>query len=192
MPEKSKYSNHFNQSIPELGDEEIIKILKLRKHYQPEAARSAISEAIKRGIINSEQDLFDKQFDTEPVHRKIFPEIENENARNKTIKSISRALLLVGILPVVWGFLKVNEKHILEGAVLLLFGVLWVFSSASYRKKVNFQLIWLQLILLHFAAAYVVKILIDLKISAIMDFVIPGVLYLFIGYGLFYLRKLGK
>ena len=57
----------FKTLIPEYSDAELIKILKVRDHYQSEAIAIAVEEAIKRGIINSEQDLLAKEFREAPL-----------------------------------------------------------------------------------------------------------------------------
>ena len=46
----------FEEQFLDISDQEIVNILKMRKHYQPEAAQTAVNEALKRGIIHSEDD----------------------------------------------------------------------------------------------------------------------------------------
>ena len=52
----------FRSLIPDYNNDELINVLKKRKQYQKEAAEVAIQEAIKRGLIYSEQDLFADEF----------------------------------------------------------------------------------------------------------------------------------
>ena len=75
MVKKSIETNKpdFRSSILNNSDEEILVILKKRKQYQPEAAKLAIQEAIKRGLINSEQDLFSEKFQEQSSKSFLFP-----------------------------------------------------------------------------------------------------------------------
>jgi len=82
-------------------------VLKKRKLYQKEAADFAIHEAIRRRMIFSEQDLFAKEYKDEPDKFSIFPIIESEKTSTKFKRSISRSLLILGTLPVVWGVIKI-------------------------------------------------------------------------------------
>jgi hypothetical protein len=91
MMEKSNIENQvpeFIKIIAGYTDDELRKVLKKRKLYQKEAAEFAIQEAIRRGIIYSDQDLFAKEFKDEPDKFSIFPSIENEKTSTKFKTSI--------------------------------------------------------------------------------------------------------
>src|SRR5690554_6288827 len=99
MTEKSKGSKNiskpdFKEVMGKLNDESLTEVLRKRNLYQPEAARSAIDEAIRRGLINSEEDLLSEKYRIQPLKTRLFPEIENEHLRVKIRKSISRSLLI--------------------------------------------------------------------------------------------------
>ena len=91
---EKKENTDFRKDIPEYSDEQLIAILKLRDHYQPEAAKLAVNEALKRGIINSEQDLLAEEYRCEPIKFSLFPEIKKKINRVKIRKSIARSLVL--------------------------------------------------------------------------------------------------
>ena len=93
MQEKSKpeiINSDFKEIINKHTDEQILEILKKRAHYQPEAVEVAVNVAIERELIHTEQDLFGPEFSSEPLRRKLIPEISREKNKNRIRKSISR------------------------------------------------------------------------------------------------------
>ena len=182
--------SHFRTSIPELGDKEILDILKKRKMYQPEAAKIAIQEAIKRGLINSEQDLFAEKFQYKHRGFSLFPVSEKENIRGKLRKSIARIILLSGAAPVIWGVIKIIEGQMQEGFLLIVLGAIWIYAAARQFKKVDLKQINILFLLLAAAVFYVVKIILVLKNPYYMDFLIPLFLVIAILYGLIFIRRL--
>lgn len=191
MTDKSKYmASDFQKLIPEYSDEEIINILKKRKHYLPEAANMAIKEAISRGIILSEQDLFDPKFKENEIKKKFFPSIENKNIRKRIIKSIARSFVILGILPLVWGFIIVNTGNKFEGGISALGGLFWIYCSAMLLK--TYQNIWIKylLVLLVVSVFYITKIFITTPELKFMDLFIVTVLYGFVLYGIIFLWRL--
>ncbi len=193
MPEISKIDKNnadFNTMIPEYNDSEIINILIQRKHYQPGAVDLAIKEAIKRGLINSEQDLFSEEYQVKPLKYSLFPTIESEKNKAKTRKSISRGLILIGLLPVVWGFVKINNEFLIEGGILLLLGIVWILLASKLNRSGNNKIVIFLFVVLLLSSVYIVKILIGLKAPTTMDIFVPVVLYLLVAYGLLFIRRL--
>jgi hypothetical protein len=195
MPENSRSEkyNDYKKLIPELPDEEIVYILKRRSYYQEQARELAISEAIKRGIINSEQDLFSDEYHVKPVNFSLFPSIEDKKNREKITKSIARVLLICGVLPFVWGIIRLNFGALTEGIVLIIFGATWIFCAARIMLKYRKENVLILYLLLFISCAYFIKIILLKKGTFIfMDIFIPVVLYLFIVYGLLFLGKLNS
>jgi hypothetical protein len=195
MGEKStekKLNTDFNTLIPEYDDHEILEILKKRNYYQPDAANLALQEAIRRGLIHSEADLVAEEFRVKEMRYVLFPPIEKEHQKDRIRKSIARGLVISGILPTVWGFVRFNEGVKLEGGILILLGFLWIFLSSRLFRRAEFKTIWIMLILLIASIIYVVKELISLKSIVFMDILIPVVVYGFIVYGLLFLLKMDK
>jgi len=180
----------FWTDIPEYSDDEIIKILKKRKLYQVEAANLAIQEAIKRGLIHSEQDLFKEDFNEINTTIKLFPIIEKEENRIKIRKSIGRVLLIVGAIPVIWGVIKLANNSFFEGLLLILLGSIWIFAAAKIMRGVVLKMVNLLFIMLAASIAYVVKLFVEMKGFKLMDFVIPVIMVSFITYGLLFIKKL--
>ncbi|MCF6357100.1 MAG: hypothetical protein L3J54_04775 [Draconibacterium sp.] len=182
--------SHFRSSIPQYSDEEIISILKKRKQYQPEASELAIKEAIKRGLINSEQDLFSEKFNDKPLKSGLFPVVSDDKNRDKIRKSISRILLIIGAVPVVWGVLEISKSGLAESVLLILLGAIWIYASAQLMRAMQTKMVNLLFVMLFASAAYIVKIMLEMRGLVVMDFLIPSVIFSFITYGLLFINRL--
>ena len=195
MMEKSNDENQipeFRQIIAGYTDDELRKVLKKRKLYRKEAADFAIQEAIRRGIIYSEQDLFAKEYKDEPAKFSIFPSIENEKARAKFKKSISRSLLILGALPMVWGGFKIYETQSLEGILIFVYGVAWSLTSFQLMRsaKLNPKLIYFMFLLAILAFGYLVKIFISNHFINTVDLLISAIAVGFVFYAIGFLGKI--
>ncbi len=193
MTDKSREQTNktdFRSSIPEFSDEQIIAILKKRSQYENEAAELAIQEAIQRGLIHSEQDLFSEEFQEKESGFSLFPVINRDEIKNKTRKSIARVLLIIGAVPAVWGLLKAFEGLFAEGVLLFLPATIWVYGSFLLMRKIDIKIVNLLFILLASSLIYIVKIFIEMRGLVAMDYVIPAVFYSLIFYGLLFLRRL--
>jgi len=195
MDKKSKADSNtkdFKDLIPEYNDQEILSILKKRKQYQSEASELAIKEAIKRGLINSEQDLMAEEFDEPGTSFQLFPTIHRSKNRTKIRKSIGRALLITGIIPVVWGFLKVSESILIEGIIVIVLGGFWLYASAQIMRGIVSKMVNLLFVLMIASIIYIVRLMLELKGLRVMDFAVPVILFFLITYGLLYVKKLSQ
>jgi hypothetical protein len=186
---QSKIKSDFRNDIPEYSDEQIIEVLKKRDHYQPEAAKLAIEEAIKRKIIHSEQDLFSEEYKVEELSRSMFPGIEDGSLKHRIRKSIARSLVISGLIPTVYGLVQFNAGQKLSGVHLVLFGLLWIFISAQLIKGYKKVFVLFLLVGLIAAIVFVFAQLILSANSKFMDFFISAVLFLLVGYGVVFLKK---
>lgn len=189
---EKKENTDFRKDIPEYSDEQIIAILKLRDHYQPEAAKLAVNEALKRGIINSEQDLLAEEYRCEPIKFSLFPEIKKKINRVKIRKSIARSLVLCSLFPVVFGLIEINRNNYLEGIALLAFGLVWLFCASQLIRAFHIILVrclMIQTILAAFFGGY--KIL-NKTTFIFFDSFILVMLCTFILYGLLFMIKIQK
>src|SRR6056297_307546 len=193
MQEKSKTETN-NSDLQEIfnkhTDEQILEILKKREHYQPEAVDVAVKEAISSKLIHSEQDLFSPEFSPEPLKRKLIPEIHREKNKNRIRKSLGRSLLIAGVLPLIFGFVRYNSGQLFEGIGILVFGLTWMFLSAQIIRKGSKSVIHLLLGIAFASLIYVGYLFADSKSVIFMDAFIIAVLYLLVFYGLFFVRKL--
>ena len=182
----------LREKMTHYTDHEIMDILRKRKSYEPEAVRIATNEAIRRNLIHSEQDLFSDKFAEQPTSWTLFPCPENKETRDKIIRSMSRMLMLVGVIPVIYGVLKFQNGKYPEGVAILVAGLLWVFSSFMIfsRKDRRF---WAPILVVGLLAlVYVSRMFLLVKGLRVMDYVVPGILFLVVFYVLFFLRALLK
>lgn len=186
----SDYEGNFEAIIQELEDEQLIDILRKRKLYQDEAASAAIREAIKRDIISSEEDLFAPEFRHESLMPRLFPLIESPKNRNRIRRSISRGLLLTGLLPTIWGMVRLNAGFRAEGLLLISYGVVWMSISAFLIRKYSVNAVWFLFAFLALSVIYVVHRLIQIPQLVIMDVFVIVVLYSLAVYGLLFLLRL--
>ena len=193
MQEKSK-TEKINSELKEIfnkhSDEQILEILKKRDYYQAEAVKIAVDEAIERKLIHSEQDLFSPEFSTEPLKRKLIPDINLKKNKKRIRKSLGRSLLIAGVLPLIFGFVQYNNNQIIEGVVLLGFGLLWMFISSQLMRKGSKQNVLILLISTFLSMLYVVYLFAKSKALIFMDVFIVVLIYLLIFYGLLFIRKL--
>lgn len=189
---KNKNKPGFTNLIPESSDNEILSILKKRKHYEKEAAQLAIEEAIKRGLIHSEQDLFSDSFKDEPLKSSIFPTINRERNKKKIRKSIARGLILLGSVPTVWGLLNISEGTIPEGILLVFLGASWIYASVKLLRSISLPMLNVLFLILFASILYNVKLFFEMQNPGAMDFAIPIVLSGLVAYGLLFLRKLNR
>ena len=188
----SEYKSDFRRDIPEYSDKAIIDILKNRDHYQSEAAELAINEAIKRGLINSKEDLYAEEFRVQPIQFSLFPDIKKDKNRSKIRKSIARAMVISGVMPMVFGIIKLNAGKSVEGVLITMFGIFWIFLSAQLMKQFSKSYIHLMFICVFMAVLYIVFSLVTRPSLLFMDVFIPIVLILLILYGLVFILRIEK
>ena len=195
MTKKSKGSKNiskpdFKEVMGTLNDEALTEVLRKRNLYQPEAARSAIDEAIRRGLINSEEDLLSEKYRIQPLKTRLFPEIENEHLRVKIRKSISRSLLISGILPLIFGVIRIQSGNLNEAALILIFGLIWSAFSFRLMKSFSRNIICFLLILAGISLFYIIRLLAGQSGINLIDKIAVSFFYLLLFYGLLFLLRL--
>lgn len=185
----SNTKSDFKTEIPEYSDEKIIEILKQRDYYLPEAAKLVIDEAIKRGIIFSEQDLFAEEYKVEPLQFSMIPKIVKPENKDNIRRSIARSLVICGVLPLVYGLVKLNSGSTFEGGLILLIGLAWIFSSSQLIKAYQKVFVFVLMAASTISLAYILHKLILAKGHVVMDFFIPLSLFALILYGLVFIMR---
>ncbi len=180
------------QTYAEYSDAEVLNVLKKRSHYQEEAAKLAVSEALKRGLILSENDLPADEFKVEPLQVRLFPPIHNNQNRMRIVKGLSRSMLLVGAVPFIHGIVNVFDHNLIEGIALILLGGIWLVSAFLLMKKQVAPNVNTLIILVFLSIIYTVKLFLGRKGIPPMDYAIAVVLYSAVFYCLFYIRRLLK
>ena len=183
----------YQEKYKQLNDAEIKEILRLRKAYQPEAANAAIQEAIERGIIHSEQDLFAPEFNqVKDKSFSIFPQINKPDQKEKIISSIQRIFYITGIIPLLYGGLKIHHKELIAGLVFVIAGIVWIVFNTGL-KKINKKIMFLPMFSILFAAfVYSVYSVYQMKTATIMDFSVVVLTFLISVYCLFFARSVSK
>jgi hypothetical protein len=130
------HGNSFEYRLREVSDEEIINILRFRKHFQPHAVREAIKEAIKRGIISSVEDLEKDNFKPQPLPPKsLFPVSAVQSQNITVLKSLCRIIYGVSIIPIIFGILQIMNHKLIPAVIALLFGLLIIFITYKLDKE---------------------------------------------------------
>lgn len=190
MAEEKDFWDELREKMEKYSDEELTEVLKKRKQYEKQAVYIAVEEAVKRGLIHSEQDLFSESFTDEPSRFSLFPCPDKLHIRMRTIRSIARTLLVVAAIPLVFGVLKFQVHRYVEGIAMVVAGLSWITASwMIYRKqeKKYWPVLLLTAVL---AGIYIARMLFLLKGLATMDYFIASALFLVLFYVLLYLRKL--
>ncbi len=183
----SEKQKDFHDLIPGSSDEELIRILKQRTYFIPEAAQLAVEEAIKRGIIHSEEDLLHEDYRVKELRFSWFPEPANDKIRLRLIKSLGRSLVFCGIFPLVYGLIKMNAGHQFEGALLALFALIWMSLASQLTRTFHKQIVFVMLAANAIGASYVFIRLISFNQSPLMDLFVAVVLFALITYALIYI-----
>lgn len=188
----SETDNDFKEIMAELSDEQLKEVLKKRSLYQKEAAALAVSEAVKRGLIDSKSDLSSPEFSETKLKRQLFPEINDEKTRFKVRKSISRVILLAGLIPAVLGAMRLSQGNNEQGVLMIGFALIWMATAYSMFRKFSKILLFILAILTFLSLLFAAIILIFQLGITFMDKFIVTVLYLLTVYGLIYVWKLSK
>lgn len=187
---KTETKPGFRELMPDYTDAQIISILKKRSHYHSEAVKMAVDEAIKRGIIHSEQDLWADEFREKEEKNTMFPIPENEIIRQRLKRSINRALIFSGLVPIIKGVILLTLNNIAYGVPFLVFGLIWIFASVLlYVKPVKWYL-YVLYTLFPMAAAFAVYYFLTEKFYKPTDVFAVVITLIIIGYGLIFLHKL--
>ncbi len=131
--------NSFEYRLKEVSDDEIIHILKFREHYQPQAVKDAIKEALHRGIISSIEDLEKDDFKPQNLPPKsIFP-IGYTDAQNIALfKGLCRTFYIIGLIPMIYAFFLFREQLIFQAisSLIIGFSFLFIIYKAERTKLV--------------------------------------------------------
>ncbi|VAW23758.1 hypothetical protein MNBD_BACTEROID01-514 [hydrothermal vent metagenome] len=186
------FFNEFSKKVAGYSDDELIEVLKNRSHYKGQAAQLAVKEALKRGIIRSEADLPEKEYEVKPSRFTIFPPVKNAGSREQLIRSLARSVLLTGVIPLIFGFIKISGKDIMEGIVLLLLGIIWILASAMVLRKLEEKFVYVVLFICFLSFFYVYRFFSQVQLLRVTDMFIAIVIYGLVFYCLLYIRSLLK
>jgi hypothetical protein len=184
------YSNHLLERMKVLTDNELKDVLKKRKQYQPDAEVIAVQEALRRGIIKTEDELETSAFNDPGTKFTIFPCPDDEASSNKLFRSLIRSLMIIGLIPIVFGVMKFTLAKYVEGTALIGLGILWIACAWVAMEKREGKFLYPILVLAFLSMIYAGRILMVIKSLRWIDIVIAAVLYLAIFYLIFYARSI--
>jgi len=182
--------NSFEYRLKEVSDEEIVSILKFREHYQPQVAKAAIREALKRGIIESIEDLEKDEFTPQAIPRSIFPISSIESQNRSIFKSLSRICYMFGIFPSIYGVLQIANHRITMGIIALITGISILFITFKLDKERKLFLSQLLLVFNAPAIGFATYWLSSTENLSKMDVVVTILFVIVFLYTTFYLYKL--
>lgn len=181
----------FYEKYSAFSDQQIKEILRNHKNYQEPAVAAAVKIAIERELIQSEQDLFAPEYQSESVSgSSVFPKITNAYYYKKVVASIFRILFFVSFLPIIFGLMKYAEGQLNMAFLCVGVGFIWlILTFLLYKTKkifiANLQIFLL--ILVFVGLGYRLSIQDVFKVTDMIILVIGTSLIL---YFLFYLGKL--
>jgi hypothetical protein len=127
--------NSYEYHLRSLSNEEIISILRFREHYQKHTVNAVIKEALKRGIINSINDLELDEFQAQPLPpKRLFPIGYTAMQNIAIFKSLCRLFYGFGILPIVYGISLLLGQFFFWGGVAILLGCIIIFMAYKLEK----------------------------------------------------------
>ncbi len=127
--------NSFEYRLKEVSDDEIISILRYRKHFQANAVNSAIKEALKRGILNTVDDLDNDEFKPQELPPKSFFPLGNNLIQNIAIlKSLTRIFYGFGMIPLIYGYYQITGKNIGLAILSITTGALIIYLAHQIDK----------------------------------------------------------
>lgn len=181
----------FEELIPNYNDEELINVLKKRSDYRKEAVALALSEALKRGIIGSEEELLEERFQDEKAGFTWFPMPQIHETRQKIRSSIIRSLVIAGLISFFYGILLLYRKEGSHAELIASFGFVWTVITLLLNRKHRFLYIVLLLAADALAGiALIVRLVQERGLP--IDFFIVVVFVLMVIYGVIFLHQIDK
>ncbi|MDX9880635.1 MAG: hypothetical protein RBS73_01130 [Prolixibacteraceae bacterium] len=183
----------FRQKYKELSDAEIRDILLKRKSYQAEAAQAAIQEAISRGILQSEQDLFAKEYDLPAEHSVFFfPSIRKAEQKTKILASLHRVFYVLGAIPFAFSGMNFFREKPLPAMVFIVIGASWWFLNFRLSKSRNILIIYPMIVMLFSGFCYAMGSYFMQKNTEGMDYTVVTVAFFVSLYCLLFARSVLK
>ncbi len=190
--EDRDYMELLGKRFREMNDTELKEVLRKRNHYRQVAVNLAIKEAIRRGIIRSENDLEAPSFSDPGRKFSWFPSPDNPESRNRLLRSLVRSLMITGIIPVIMGIMKISLEKYAEGSGLVGLGMIWWTLGWFLIKRREKKMVWLMLSMAFLSLLYVLRLLNIYESLAWTDYMVFLAVYGVIFYSLFYISSILK
>jgi hypothetical protein len=183
--------NSFEYRLKEVSDEEIVSILRYRDHYQPQAVKAAVREALKRGIIKSLDDLENDEFKSQPIPPKnLFPISSVETQNLSIFKSLCRICYIFGLILSIFAVFQIVDHHLTMGVIALTIGISLILVTFRLEKEKKLFLSQLLLVFNFPAIGYAIYRLSSVGNPSTMDIIAASVIILVLLYTTLYIYKL--
>jgi hypothetical protein len=183
--------NSFEYRLKEVSDEEIVSILRYRDHYQPQAVKAAVREALKRGIIESIEDLEKDEFKSLPIPPKnLFPISLIKEQNESIFKSLCRICYVFGIFPLIYGIFQIADHRLLMGIVTITIGISIILITFKLEKEKKQFLSQLLLTFNVPAISFAIYRITTIITPSTMDLVVTAVIIIVLLYTTLYIYKL--
>lgn len=185
--------NSFEYRLREVSNEEIINILRYRNHYQPHAIKAAIKEALKRGIIQTVDDLDKDEFLPFPVQAwSLFPLGTTKAHTLALFKSLCRTYYGMALIPLIYGIFALFRGNFAPGIATLLAGLIIIFLVRQLEKNTKPFIAHLLLAINVPVIGYAIYYLSTNGNQNTMDAVAIAIVVLVLLYISFYINKLSS
>ncbi len=184
----SKEEFSLEEIMEKLSDEELLNVLKKRDFYRSEAVNIAAEVSVRRGVIPSIHHLPPKS-DQQKKKSALFPEIDQPKIRQKIQKSLIRSLIILGLIPVLWGISTLTNGRIAEGWAIIIFGAVWEGATLWLLIKQPVKALIVLFALTVVSLLYILPFGLKETAFNLLDWIITGALYLMIIYGLLFIFR---
>lgn len=181
----------YKEYITKYSNEELIAALKRRSQYREDAADFAIQEAIRRGIIHSEQDLFSEKFREEKGTFSWLPVPHTKDARERVKKSILRSLYITGLIPLAYGGLQLYRGVDFPAEIAIVFGLIWIALSVLLTRNLKKWIFYGLGVMDLGGGAFILQRIVG-SVPSFFDFFAVIVLILMVLYSLVYFYRIAR
>lgn len=131
----------FAEKMAELSEHELLVALRKRNNYHPKAAKAAINEGIKRGMIKSEADLEKEEFKPIPFKRfGLFVRTESQKQAKGILSSLILILYVFSLIPFLYGGVDIASGDYLmaaKGAILGAITLYFAYRTSKTEKPAD-------------------------------------------------------
>jgi hypothetical protein len=131
----------FAEKMAELSDNDLLIALRKRNNYHPRAAKAAINEGIKRGVIKSEADLEKEEFKPIPFKRfGLFVRAESQKQAKGILSSLILIMYVFSLIPFLYGGVDIASGDYLmaaKGAILGAITLYFAYRTSKTEKPAD-------------------------------------------------------
>lgn len=182
---------NFKVRIKNISDAEIVSMLQYREQFQPFAVEIAVTEALTRNIITSENDLNKPEFQPKSSNKKtLFPMASSDAYTFGIFKSLCRIAYFYGIIPIAYAVFQLIKGEYLYALAAIIAGI--GIGYTVYKLEKTFNILYSNLLLLINVTTIALSayFLYSYKSHSSMDVFAIGCVVVITLYITFYLRKL--